>query len=43
MIGLLLAPVLVASCANEPETYDSTDSAAMPNAPKIVFDVEGMT
>jgi hypothetical protein len=43
MIGLLLAPVFVASCANNPEAHDATSSAAVPTAPKVVFDVEGMT
>jgi len=42
LIGLLLAPVF-ASCANEPEARDATSSAAVPTAPKVVFDVEGMT
>jgi hypothetical protein len=43
MIGLLLAPVFAASCANEPEARDATSSAAVPTAPKVVFEVEGMT
>jgi hypothetical protein len=43
LIGLLLAPVLVASCANNPEERDSATSAAVPTAPNVVFEVEGMT
>ena len=43
LIGLLLAPVFVASCANKPEARNAPSSTAVPNAPKVVFEIEGMT
>ena len=43
LIGLLLVPAFAASCANTDETRTATESAAQPNAPKVVFELPGMT
>ncbi|MEZ6014966.1 MAG: hypothetical protein R3F49_07630 [Planctomycetota bacterium] len=43
LIGLLLVPAFATSCANTDETRHAAESAAVPNAPKLVFEVEGMT
>jgi len=43
LIGLLLVPAFAASCANNAETRNAANSAAVPTAPKVVLDIEGMT